>query len=633
MKKLLVFILSIVLFILSSNFVWALEGRIEMAFKVGDEVLTINGKETQVEKPVVINGVTLVPLRVISEAFGAEVSWDGVLKCVTLDYNDVLINLYIDNKEAVVDNTKTELLEAPRIINDKTMVPLRFITENFGADVSYDDKTQQITVIKESVNENSIKDFSLILKKTSKERVGDSFYKWSIDYPKTLKLSRRNFNGSQNLFVHQDETYFIALSINDKEEQTLDSILSALLNSVREGYTLINQQKLKSGQDEYIKIIYKDKEAGYEERYFIKDEKVYSLGLYYEDYSKYKEDKEIQKILDSFMLEFRSNGTEEDLSDVTPEGIRPYEDKKFGYSLKVLADWMEVKLEDKENEISFIDENNNKIYVSVHSIDEGQTLEAVVSKGLEFFKREFNQEIYKLESSENGKIGGKDVKKMNYTIKLGDKTIYSTDICVVGKNYKYNFGFIIDAETFKDSEKKAKIISMLDSFKFDEPDFDELGYILDPDLVDTTETYRTVENKDMGVTFTLPVSWVENKKLNNSQTIYYQDNEGIMSVTIVVRPGVSFEEFSTQLFDTIKMSSSMNSNVSLDSEEDTEVKGLKVKKYSASLKDGNDVIKESGYVLEKDGKVYLVSLSISNYRKSEKNAKILNDIWESMKFE
>lgn len=632
MKKLLALLLIFVCLVLSSSFLWAAEGRIEISFKVGDDILTINGKETQVEKPVVINGVTLVPLRVISEAFGAEVQWDGALRRVTLSYNGILINLYIDNKEAMVDNTKTELLEAPKIINDKTMVPLRFITENFGADVSYDEKTQQITVIKESANENSIKDFSLILKKTSKGRVGDSYYKWSIDYPKTLKLSQRSFNGSWNIFVHQDETYFIALSIEDNEDQSLDSILPAVLNRVKE-YTLINQQKLKAGQDEYIKVVYRDKKSGYEERYYIKDNKIYSLGLFYDDYNKYKEDKEIQKILDSFMLEYKNDGTEEDLSDVTSDGMRPYEDKKFGYSLKVLADWVEIKSEDKENKITFSDGSKNLVYIYVHSIEKGQALEEIVKKELEYLYREYNQEVYKLQSSESGLIGGKVVKKMNFVVKLGNDTVYSTDIYAVGKNYKYNFGFVLDAETYNDSEKRAKIMSMLESFKFEEPDFDELGYILDPNLIDTAETFKTVENKDMGLSFTIPATWSENKDFNTSKSIQYHNNEGFMSVTVLASPDISYEDYIPEFIENIKKSAAINSNISLDSEEDIEVKGMKAKKYTTSLKVGNNVIKELGYILNKDGKVVLVSMSITDLRKSDKNVKILNDIWESMKFE
>ena len=50
--------------------------KIVISFKLGDSVLSINGNDVAVTTPYEINGTTLVPLRVITEAFGADVFWD-----------------------------------------------------------------------------------------------------------------------------------------------------------------------------------------------------------------------------------------------------------------------------------------------------------------------------------------------------------------------------------------------------------------------------------------------------------------------------------------------------------------------------------------------------------------------------
>lgn len=61
--------------------------KVEIAFNVGDSILKINGIETEVETPYVTeNNTTLVPLRVITEAFGAKVDWDGDTQKITLTY-------------------------------------------------------------------------------------------------------------------------------------------------------------------------------------------------------------------------------------------------------------------------------------------------------------------------------------------------------------------------------------------------------------------------------------------------------------------------------------------------------------------------------------------------------------------
>ena len=125
-----------------------IQSRASICFKVGDSILSINGKDIEVEKPFIAGaGTTLVPLRVISEAFGADVEWNGEDKSVTIKLGDKTIVVKINSKSATVDkDTVIELEEAPQLKNDTTMVPLRFISETLGADVQYDKATQGITV-------------------------------------------------------------------------------------------------------------------------------------------------------------------------------------------------------------------------------------------------------------------------------------------------------------------------------------------------------------------------------------------------------------------------------------------------------------------------------------------------------
>ncbi|MBO4898250.1 MAG: copper amine oxidase N-terminal domain-containing protein [Clostridia bacterium] len=129
---------------------FAAGGDAEIQFCVGDSVLTINGTPVMVETPYVVGaGVTLVPVRVITEAFGAEVGWEGETKTITIDYPGSNIVLQIGNINVSVNGVSSELLAAPELsAGGYTMVPLRFISETFGASVSYDDATRKITIIK-----------------------------------------------------------------------------------------------------------------------------------------------------------------------------------------------------------------------------------------------------------------------------------------------------------------------------------------------------------------------------------------------------------------------------------------------------------------------------------------------------
>ena len=219
--------------------------KIEISFKVGDEILKINGKDVKVQKPFVVNGVTLVPVRVITEAFGAEVDWNGEEKSVLLKYDSVNIKLFIGSKTAIVNGIETTLLEAPVLKDGTTMVPLRFITENFGADVTYIEETKEIVVVKEIAGVNSIKDFGLILKKTTKERIGDSYYNWSISFPKQLEIEYRSFDGTVNRFCAKDDSYILWIIIRKHNGETIDSLHSEMLEDIS-NYTILSQGKFKN---------------------------------------------------------------------------------------------------------------------------------------------------------------------------------------------------------------------------------------------------------------------------------------------------------------------------------------------------------------------------------------------------
>lgn len=151
MKKVVMFILLSAFFLLNV-FAVAKNESIEISFCVGDSDILINGDVVTVEKPYVVGeGVTLVPVRVITEAFGAVVEWDDVEKKVTLKYKDSSIMIYIGNDIADINGESIKMLAAPELTDAGfTMVPLRFISENFGAIVKYDEVTKTIYVNKEA---------------------------------------------------------------------------------------------------------------------------------------------------------------------------------------------------------------------------------------------------------------------------------------------------------------------------------------------------------------------------------------------------------------------------------------------------------------------------------------------------
>ena len=97
--------------------------------------------------PVIKNNRTFVPLRFVSEAFGAEVTWDGIFKIVEIKLGDKEIKLQIGKNYAVYNGEQVALDATPFIQSGSTLVPIRFVSELLGADVVWDGTTKTATII------------------------------------------------------------------------------------------------------------------------------------------------------------------------------------------------------------------------------------------------------------------------------------------------------------------------------------------------------------------------------------------------------------------------------------------------------------------------------------------------------
>ncbi|TMV51647.1 copper amine oxidase N-terminal domain-containing protein [Paenibacillus mesophilus] len=98
------------------------------------------------QSPVNVDGRTMVPLRAIFEALGAKVEWDGATQTVTATKDDINISLTINSNEALVNGKKVTLDVPAQLINEKTMVPVRFVSEALGADVQWDNYSRSVII-------------------------------------------------------------------------------------------------------------------------------------------------------------------------------------------------------------------------------------------------------------------------------------------------------------------------------------------------------------------------------------------------------------------------------------------------------------------------------------------------------
>jgi hypothetical protein len=121
--------------------------RTLIRLQVGNKTAMINDAVKALQAaPVNIKGTVMVPIRLISEAFGATVEWEPVFKLVRLQLGDKVIYLQIGSKSASVNGKSNTLLAAPIIVSGTTMVPIRFISEAFDALVVWIEATKGIEI-------------------------------------------------------------------------------------------------------------------------------------------------------------------------------------------------------------------------------------------------------------------------------------------------------------------------------------------------------------------------------------------------------------------------------------------------------------------------------------------------------
>ena len=106
---------------------------------------TINNSNLPIDaSPIISNNRTLVPLRFIGGSLGANVEWDGANQTVRMELDGIEIELVIGRLG--------EGLDVPaQIINNRTMVPVRYISERLGAKVSWNETTKTIQIVKERI--------------------------------------------------------------------------------------------------------------------------------------------------------------------------------------------------------------------------------------------------------------------------------------------------------------------------------------------------------------------------------------------------------------------------------------------------------------------------------------------------
>ncbi len=124
---------------------------VKISLTIGNTTATLNGENVECDAaPIIRNGRTMLPIRFIAEALGADVSWTEQTKTVSVKKFNFSISLFVGGFSAeVTKNGRVEKVEldSPSFIeNGRTYLPVRFVSENLGAKVDWNGDTQTVTI-------------------------------------------------------------------------------------------------------------------------------------------------------------------------------------------------------------------------------------------------------------------------------------------------------------------------------------------------------------------------------------------------------------------------------------------------------------------------------------------------------
>lgn len=623
MKKLLICFVALAMLVSGSLSVLASEGKVEISFCVGDDTLIINGAAVTVEKPYIVGtGVTLVPVRVITEAFDAKVDWIGETQTVKLTYPDVNIVIQIGNPVAEVNGRAETLLAPPELTEaGYTMVPLRFISENFGADVSYDNDTKRITVIKEKTTDSAVS----IEGTVNSKYIGDSFLKWSMENPTDMVMEHRSFDGMENIFSDGENEISIEVFIYDEEDYDFESEYNEIKMSMSE-YTLVKTEK--NTDDKNCKNFHfgiKDKMSYYDYQQFVTPEYIYVVsGLFSNENTKLRD--QYLNLLSTFKCEFQ-NADIYDLANIK-DGFKKYESEHLKLSFNVPENFYMASSEDAENKFEFYEMENSisSIIAVVYSKSDVGSANALAAEDFEHNKQVLNENLATFSNSIIEKqYENISAIEYSYTVKSEKMAYHKRDVFFEIGDYVYNVAVSIELPCDNYNEYIDKIIQSIEAEPLDSK---EVGVFM-KNVPAATGTTKAKLGK---ATISLPNIYV-NLSTDDSSMTYVGGVNGVFVACMKVPATDASTSDLKKIMKSAETELKQEDAVILKPVHEKVINNQKYQAFQAKAIEDEEYVYLEEFACTYKGYVYIFFVSCSEIMYSESAQEEISNIIESIKFE
>ena len=247
-------------------------------------------------EPIIVNDRTLVPVRAISETLNYKVNWDNDNQLVSISDNNKNIFLQIGSHLLHVNDIEYEIDVAPMIYKNRTYVPLRFITETLNCTVDWDNETFSVLI-----HTNNLTNYLVY---------EDDYIEFT--YPDTWIMSSY---GTMTDFNINNEQAIGFVITNDKKEKTLEEYFSDIETTIQNIYFGDGEIDVLDELDrEFTNYIGKEKHFAYKSTYstvyglkvklltFEAKNRFYTFGFFADNYNFNNYAIQIDKIYENLII-------------------------------------------------------------------------------------------------------------------------------------------------------------------------------------------------------------------------------------------------------------------------------------------------------------------------------------------
>ena len=628
MKRLVCLLTALCMFIaLLPAVAGASAAPLEIKLSIGSPALTVNGVISTIEKPFQVNGTTLVPLSVITKAFGAGLKLDHN-KVITLTYNKTSVILTIGSNVVKVNGVASTLAAATKVINNTTMVPLRVIVSSFGATINAAGKQITIKGVKaEAAGSTGESNTSGINTDAGKTKVGDSYYGWSMNYPSDVSLTYQSDNGNVTIWSDGSGDPSIVVTVKDIDQPyTREELRDYVMDYFNETEFVVEKKSITIGDLTFEKVVSRDRKGWFfEYRAIQQGNRIYIVMAGAKSESRDGLNK-YQSLLDSFKTTFMSNDlTVKDVSKVK-DGFMTAVDKEYGLTVKLPVDWLRDTESDKPKYAS----ENGFMDFWISSANEAETDLQWMQRNRANLESEFQTDYLKNVTESTISIVDGQAQVLTYEFSLDKENWYREhDVYFISGNHKYVTEFVYSMEDPAKGESLFHtIVSSLDiNTAYVDANFSDIED--DPEVDNATITKTS---KKYGYSITLPQSWDGDKKDFEKDTISYQMDYGRFDLNVIVDGDWTASEYAEAVRDYAEQDEDMKAAHASARIESETIGSATVYKVITDFPVEDVPFTRTDYIFVKNGSVYVLSFTIHTANNTEKSSKLFEQVVSSFTF-